>query len=195
MTDAGLRVVADAGLRVQAVRVARGSSWAQTGCSSWAQDASEAAGVPSRSIKATACECCCWPGRPGTGGISSASQSPAVWDLIQAAKAAELVLPAVVAADLSDAEVIARAVTSFARELGLPEKTVEIYGGSASGRRRVLDLHAAALVAVPAGAGAGMVRVDIRTVLGELLRHEQHFWYHSAHEPPDCPTARTGCHR
>jgi hypothetical protein len=105
---------------------------------------------------------------------------PAVWDLIQAAKAAERVLPAVVAADLSDVEVIARAVTSFARELGLPEKRVEIYGGSASGRRRVLDLHAAALVAVLAEVGAGMVRVDIRTVLGELLRHEQHFCYHSA---------------
>jgi hypothetical protein len=26
----------------------------------------------------------------------------------------------------------------------------------------------------------GTVRVDIRTVLGELLRHEQHFWYDSA---------------
>jgi hypothetical protein len=45
---------------------------------------------------------------------------PAVWDLVQAAKAAELVLPAVVAADLSDADVIALAVTSFADELGLP---------------------------------------------------------------------------
>ena len=105
---------------------------------------------------------------------------PAVWDVVQAAKAAELALPAVVAADLSDADVIARAVTSFAQELGLPEKTVEIYGGNGTGRRRVLDLHAAALVAVLAEAGTGTVRVDIRTVLGELLRHEQHLWYHSA---------------
>ena len=105
---------------------------------------------------------------------------PAVWDVVQAAKATELALPAVVAADLSDADVIARAVTSFAQELDLPEKTVEIYGGNATGRRRVLDLHAAALVAVLAEAGTGTVRVDIRTVLGELLRHEQHLWYHSA---------------
>ena len=105
---------------------------------------------------------------------------PAVWDVVQAAKAAELALPAVVAADLSDADVIALAVTSFAQELGLPEKTVEIYGGNGTGRRRVLDLHAAALVAVLAEAGTGTVRVDIRTVLGELLRHEQHLWYHSA---------------
>ena len=96
------------------------------------------------------------------------------------AKAAELALPAVVAADLSDAEIIALAVTSFAQELGLPEKTVEIYGGNGTGRRRVLDLHAAALVAVLAEASTEVVRVDIRTVLGELLRHEQHLWYHSA---------------
>ena len=105
---------------------------------------------------------------------------PAVWDVVQAAKAAELALPVVVAADLSDAEVIALAVTSFAQEIGLPEKTVEIYGGTGSGRRRVLDLHAAALVAVLAEASTEVVRVDIRTVLGELLRHEQHLWYHSA---------------
>ena len=76
---------------------------------------------------------------------------PAVWDVVQAAKAAELTLGAVVAADLSDADVIALAVTSFARELGLPEKTVEIYGGNGTGRRRVLDLHAAALLAVLSG--------------------------------------------
>ncbi len=44
----------------------------------------------------------------------------------------------------------------------------------------MLDLHAAALVAVLAEAGTGTVRVDIRTVLSELLRHEQHLWYHSA---------------
>jgi hypothetical protein len=105
---------------------------------------------------------------------------PAVWDLLQAAKAAELVLSAVVAADLSDADVIALAVTAFAHELDLPEKTVEIYGGSGAERRRVLDLHAAALVAVLAETDAETVRVDILKVLGELLRHEQHFWYHSA---------------
>src|SRR5437764_12782657 len=61
---------------------------------------------------------------------------PTVWDLVQATRAAGLSLAAEVAADLSDADVIARAVTSFARELDLPEKTVEIYGGSGTGRRR-----------------------------------------------------------
>lgn len=44
----------------------------------------------------------------------------------------------------------------------------------------MLDLHAAALVAVLDEASTGTVQVDIRTVLGELLRHEQHFWYDSA---------------
>ena len=105
---------------------------------------------------------------------------PAVWDLVQAAKAAELALPAMVADDLSDADVIVRAVTSFAQELGLPEKAVKIYDGNGTGHRRVLDLHAAALVAVLAETSTEVVRVDIRTVLGELLRHEQHLWYHSA---------------
>src|SRR5258708_6210671 len=72
---------------------------------------------------------------------------PGVWDLAQAAESAELSLSPVVAADLSDADVIALAVHSFALELGLPQRTVEIYG-SGTGRRRVLDLHGAALVAV-----------------------------------------------
>jgi tetratricopeptide (TPR) repeat protein len=105
---------------------------------------------------------------------------PAAWDLVQAASASHVRLSPVVAADLSDADVIALAVRSFARQLGLPERAVEIYGDAGTGRRRVLDLHAAALVAVLAEAGNGVVRVDIGTVLGELLRHEQHFWYHSA---------------
>jgi tetratricopeptide (TPR) repeat protein len=105
---------------------------------------------------------------------------PAAWDLVQAAGSAQLQLSPVVAADLPDADVIALAVRSFARELGLPERTVEIYGDSGTARRRVLDMHAAALVAVLAEAHDGPVRVDIRTVLGELLRHEKHFWYHSA---------------
>jgi tetratricopeptide (TPR) repeat protein len=105
---------------------------------------------------------------------------PAVWDLVQAARSAPLALSPVVAADLPDADVIALAVAAFARELGLPERKVEVYGDSGAGQRRMLDLQAAALVAVLADAAAGVVQVDIRTVLAELLRHEQHFWYDSA---------------
>jgi len=102
---------------------------------------------------------------------------PAVWDLVQSARPAQLSLSAAVAADLPDADVVALAVRSFARELGVPGKTVEIGGG---GRRRVLDLHAAALVAVLGQADTTTVRVNLGGVLGELLRHEQHFWYDSA---------------
>ena len=105
---------------------------------------------------------------------------PQVWDLMQAAKSTELPLSPVVAADLSDAEVIALAVSAFAQELDLPEKTVEIDDSGYPGRRRMLDLHAAALVAVLAEESTATVRVDLGTVLGELLRHEMHFWYDSA---------------
>lgn len=97
--------------------------------------------------------------------------------MVESAKQAEFLLSPSVAADLSDAEVIALAVRSFAMELGLPERTV---GDSSPGQRWVLDLHAAALVAVLADAGTGPVRIDIRAVLGERLRHEQHFWHDSA---------------
>ena len=103
---------------------------------------------------------------------------PGVWDMVQSAKSAELALSPVIAADLSDADIVACAVASFARELGVPARIVEIYGGS--NRGRVLDLHAAALVAVLAKDPKGTVRVDIRTVLDELLRHEMHYWYQTA---------------
>ena len=103
---------------------------------------------------------------------------PAVWDLVQAARPAKLSLSPAVAADLSDAEMVALAVRSFARELGVPGRSVEIRGGTE--RRRVLDLHAAALVAVLGEASATTVQVDLGGVLDELLRHEQHFWYDSA---------------
>ena len=118
---------------------------------------------------------------------------PAVWDLVQSANEQQLSLSPVVAIDVSDAEIIELAVRSFARELGLPERAVEIYGDSGTGQRRVLDLHAAALVAVLGDAATGTVRVDIRTVLGELLRHEQHFWYDSAraHGLPDSQDGTT----
>lgn len=110
-----------------------------------------------------------------------AAVQPGVWDLAQQAKATELKLSSMMAADMPDAEVIARAVKSFAVELGVSERVVQFAGSSAAARRRVLDLHAAALVALLDGAGAGSVRVDINGVLQELLRHEMHFWYDSAH--------------
>ena len=44
----------------------------------------------------------------------------------------------------------------------------------------MLDLHAAAFVAILDEGNTSTVRVDIGAVLGELLRHEKHLWYHSA---------------
>jgi hypothetical protein len=106
---------------------------------------------------------------------------PAVWEITQTAKIAELELTAELAADLTDADVIARAVTAFARELNVPERAVQLTGGSGAGGsgagdRRVLDLHAAALVALLHAPGPGPVRVDIGSVLAELLRHESRLW-------------------
>ena len=103
---------------------------------------------------------------------------PAAWDLVQAARAATIELPAAVAADLPDTEVVAMAARAFAAELGLPVKVVEIRGAVAG--RRVLDLHAAALVGLLDETGTQLVQVNVGDVLGELLRHEQHFWYDSA---------------
>jgi tetratricopeptide (TPR) repeat protein len=103
-----------------------------------------------------------------------------VWDLVEAARQASFSLSPVVASQISDAEIVAIAVGSFARELSLPGRDVVIYGDSGPGKQRVLDLHAAALVAVLSDTRTGPVQVDIRTVLGELLRHEQHFWYLTA---------------
>lgn len=105
---------------------------------------------------------------------------PAVWDQVREAGSAELALSAAVDADLSDVEIIELGVRSFAEKLDLPQRKVEICGDSGEMQRRVLDLHAAALVAVLDDAETEMVRIDMRTVLGELLRHEQHFWYESA---------------
>lgn len=104
---------------------------------------------------------------------------PTTWDLVQDADRTRVELPLPVDARLSDAEVIALAVASFARNLHLPEKEVEILGGRAD-RRRILDLHAAALVAVLDRTHSAPIQVDINAVLDELLRHERHFWYNSA---------------
>lgn len=114
-----------------------------------------------------------WWDRLGAG-------DPAIWDLVLPARQAQLELSPVIAAEIADAEIVAQAVKSFARELRLPERRVVILGDPGTGQRRVLDLHAAALVAVLEEGSDGTVRVDIRAVLDELLRHEQHYWYDTA---------------
>jgi tetratricopeptide (TPR) repeat protein len=106
-------------------------------------------------------------------------EAPAVWDMVQSARESELALKAAVAADLSDADVITLAVRAFASKLGVPERTVEIYGDRPA-RTRVLDLHVAALVAVLDETGAATVRLAAGKMLDELLRHEMHYWYDTA---------------
>ncbi|WP_146778811.1 tetratricopeptide repeat protein [Actinomadura craniellae] len=96
-------------------------------------------------------------------------------------------LPTVVEADVTDEELVNAAAVVFAAEVGvqvMPRVLVE----AGPGRARVLDLHAAALVAVlrtAEGEAAGRapvpeVRVGVADVLGELLEHEERFWIGTA---------------
>ena len=105
---------------------------------------------------------------------------PAVWDLVQSATSGQLTLVPEIAAGMPDSDVIAQAVSCFARELGVAERIVEIYDSIGRGRRCVLDLHTAALVALLADGSPRAVQVDVAGILDELLRHEKHFWYASA---------------
>ncbi|GLW25329.1 molecular chaperone Tir [Microbispora amethystogenes] len=76
---------------------------------------------------------------------------------------------------------VRRAVPYFADELGVtPPARVEVeLGGDTP---RMLDLHAAALVAVlrSARSGGAVVRVQPADVLEELLGHERRYWLQSA---------------
>ena len=80
---------------------------------------------------------------------------------------------------LSASDIMRQAVPHFAAQLGVepPEPTRVALRGE--GEPRVLDLHAAALVAVlrsqqhPAGTE---LRIDTAMVLEELLGHEKHYW-------------------
>ena len=96
-------------------------------------------------------------------------------------------LGAVLDARLSDAQVVEQAVPRFAAELGV-EQPVRVSLDDEGGRARVLDLHAAALVAVLRALEAQqqgrpappVVRVRVADVLGELLGHEERYWQGSA---------------
>ncbi|WP_285620212.1 tetratricopeptide repeat protein [Actinoallomurus iriomotensis] len=91
-------------------------------------------------------------------------------------------LASAVAEGLSDEQIVALAVPQFARALGVrPPERVRVATGA--GRARILDLHAAALVAVlnaRDGDGTAEVLVDVAEVLDELLGHEERFWQGSA---------------
>ena len=80
---------------------------------------------------------------------------------------------------LTAQEVVRRAVPFFAARLGVPVPDAVLVTEPAGGEPLVLDLHAAALVAVlesqqtPAGTRR---QVDTGTVLETLLGHEAHYW-------------------
>jgi tetratricopeptide (TPR) repeat protein len=110
------------------------------------------------------------------------ANEPALRDLLDAARRRDISLSPALDDDLTEEMLIRQAVPAFARELGVavPEH-VEIV--SVAGRARVLELHAAALVAVldsldvPA---RSVMHVDIGDVLGKLLGHEERLWGKSA---------------
>jgi len=104
---------------------------------------------------------------------------PGVRELLAAAGDGDA-LPVPVTVNQSDDEIVAAAAASFARELGVtPPARVEVQPGA--GPARVLDLHAAALVAVLRPAGTGLPQaVRVADVLDELLGHEARFWQGSA---------------
>ena len=105
---------------------------------------------------------------------------PAVRDLL--AGGGGEALPATVSRKLSNADLVSAAVTVFAAELGVAAPSrVLVQGGS--GPIPMLDLHAAALVAVLRSAGAGgPVSVSVGDVLDELLGHEERFWQGTAEQ-------------
>jgi hypothetical protein len=82
---------------------------------------------------------------------------------------------------VSDEEQVLRVIPVFAEKLGVsPPEYVAV--GTRPKRARVLELHAAALVAVLEWILAPKLkpRVELGGVLNELLQHEERFWLRSA---------------
>ncbi len=84
---------------------------------------------------------------------------------------------------ISPADVVRGALPYFAAELGVAAPDPALVGVTGAERRRVLDLHAAALVTVlasPDRASGGAAEVDAGTVLEVLLGHEKRYWQDAA---------------
>ena len=108
-----------------------------------------------------------------------AAAQPAVRELLAAAGTGDP-LPVPVTAGLSNEQIVETAVPAFAAALGVPPpERVAVDAGT--GAVRVLDLHAAALVAVLRSAtSGGPAQVRVADVLDELLGHEARFWQGTA---------------
>ncbi len=104
----------------------------------------------------------------------------AVSSMVQEANASQIILNPAVDIEISDVQVVDQAYKAFARSLGVSEKVVNVQRDAT--RRRMLDLHSAALVAVFDSSVSGPMTLAVNPigVLAELLRHEQHYWYASA---------------
>ena len=103
----------------------------------------------------------------------------AVRDVVAEASASLMPLAEDLSPGLAGEEAVRQAVPFFAARLGVPAPDAGLITVSAGGEPRVLDLHAAALVAVlqsreqPAGSP---LAVDTAMVLEALLAHEKHYW-------------------
>ena len=103
----------------------------------------------------------------------------ALRDVVAEASASLMPLAEDLSPGLAEDEAVRQAVPFFAARLDVPAPDAGLITVSAGGEPRVLDLHAAALVAVlqsreqPAGS---RLAVDTGMVLEALLAHEKHYW-------------------
>ncbi|WP_158281165.1 tetratricopeptide repeat protein [Promicromonospora sp. AC04] len=134
------------------------------------QVAAEPAGVRVLLIARSAGE---WWQRLKAGG-------PQVREMIQSAYDGTD-LPVRVDTDVTDDQIVEDAAAAFAQQLGIPAPEVRL---SERGHGRILDLHAASLVAVlraqPTQPGEAPLAVDVFDVLADLLEHEQRHWIGTA---------------
>jgi tetratricopeptide (TPR) repeat protein len=79
----------------------------------------------------------------------------------------------------SPVDIVLSALPWFAARLGVEVGDIGVVRVTHAESARILDLHAAALVAVlgaPERPGTTAVRIDVSKVLDMLLGHEQHYW-------------------
>jgi tetratricopeptide (TPR) repeat protein len=82
----------------------------------------------------------------------------------------------------SPVDVVLSALPWFAARLGVAVADIGVVSVTRAESARILDLHAAALVAVlgtPERPGAAAVSINVSNVLDVLLGHEQHYWQDS----------------
>src|ERR1039457_2164173 len=117
--------------------------------------------------------CCCWPGSRVSGGSGwvAGAGGGGTWGVMRACRGWRW--PG------TSARGFRGAVPFFAVRLGVVPPDPALVSVTGAGESRVLDLHAAALVAVLASRSRGgvAVRVDAPMVLEELLGHEKHYWH------------------